>query len=269
MYPIVTFPLLTIIGDKDAVVKTEGDHATFRALSPKSGTYTAMHVFNAFGLNETIKQQQIGYGSIVTLTAEMCHYKDRQDRERDSFSIISISKLGVRQNADGVKEVSGLPIVTFQAVKILSIQRKTAKNGALYMTLKAEEVATHHGMHPVRIFTAWEKQLQSLDRMSLKEGAVVTIVAEMRSYLEENVQKMSYRILSIGYINTGRDHAAKAPAEDVKPASGFDEEIPEAIEQTIPEKQESVEPGDVQTRRAIPESKIPEFDPEEFSTLFA
>lgn len=92
MYPIVTFPILTIVGQKENVLRVNENYVTFKARENMTikGNYP-VRVFNAWDdIAERVKRLKLQKGSEVTIVAAMKNYIDNDGISRDSFSVMSI-----------------------------------------------------------------------------------------------------------------------------------------------------------------------------------
>ena len=190
MYPIVTFPGVTVVGIKGQSVSAKPGNVSFRG-----SVGSTVYIFNAFdGMATHIESMGLDAGSSFTATCEMKHYTDQKGLERDSFKILSISK-----TASGA---SAAPTVMFQDLTVKKIKEGTSSKGVAYKSIIAEEPVAYKGKKPVRILNAWGDQVEAIETMRLKEGYGVTVISEMKNYLDKKSMQSqtSYSVLSLGYL---------------------------------------------------------------------
>ena len=100
MRPIVTFPIVTVCGKKDSILKEKDNYVYFFAMENMAvnGMYPR-RLFNAWdGMAERVKKMNLKQGSEVTIVATMNNYIDKDGIARDSFTIISIDYIRTNIN---------------------------------------------------------------------------------------------------------------------------------------------------------------------------
>ncbi len=263
MYPVAVFPGATVVGVKGECISKKPNSVSFRA-----SVGSTVYVFNAFdGMASVVEALNLDTGSAFTATCEMKHYIDQKGDERDSFKIISISKI-----ASGAKAA---PTVMFQNLTVKKIKDGTSSKGVAYKSIIAEEPVAYKGKKPVRILNAWGDQVEAINTMRLKENYQVTVISDMKNYLDKKTMQSqtSYQILSLGYLPyKKKDEEKKEAAPEVEKAT-IDEPVfdePETVEAVIEAAAESLS-EDAEQSMELDDPVItpaPEFSVSEFDALF-
>ena len=89
-----------------------------------------------------------------------------------------------------------------------------------HISFKARENYRYgENIQPIRIFNAWGDVADRIRKMNLKRGSEVTIIAQLKSYRNNNgLLQDSYNVMSIDFIRTNQYQAKdKEKGEEKKP----------------------------------------------------
>ncbi len=252
MYSIYTFPAVKLVEFKGIMFSEKEAALMFHA---KVGG--VMLTFSVFGtLKEVIKAYSLKAGDYMAITAESKVYKNKDDKQDESYNIISA--VPVQGNDKAV-----WPTVYFPSLKVLSLNEGEAKTGKYYK-LFTEEMKSYKGLNPLRNLVAWTGGAAGLiEQMKLKKGSEITAVATAKFTLGPEGKRIDYTLLSFEYLTRAKSHSQTQEEssvkknEEEKPSEPpFDENIIDAPEAEI---------TDVPTERKP--VKV-EFDPDDFEKLF-
>ena len=251
MYAIYTFPVVKVKESKDGILSVKEAVVSFQG--KVSGVALS---FSAFGaMKETIKSYNLKAGDCLTITAEAKVYKNRNDKQDESYNIISCYPV---KGCD--KTI--WPTVFFPSLKVLSIKEGEASTGKYYR-LFASEMNTIHGITPCRNLVAWTGGAADyIERMKLKKGSEISVACQAKYSLGPEGKRIDFTLLSFEYLRKSSPLMGKTkeetevPAEEIKKEEHTEEPAFESIAETV---------------SATPEEKKPvsiEFNVNDFEEMF-
>ena len=224
MYAIYTFPVVKVKESKDGILSVKEAVVSFQG---KVGGVALS--FSAFGaMKETIKSYNLSAGDCLTITAEAKVYKNRNDKQDESYNIISCYPVG------GCEKTIW-PTVFFPSMKVLSIKEGEASTGKYYR-LFVSEMNTIQGITPCRNLVAWTGGAADyIERMKLRKGSEISAACQAKYTLGPEGKRVDYTLLSFEYLRKSSSQTDKSKSEGKAVISNTEEHTEEPAYDNVPE----------------------------------